>query len=261
MKNIHVVKEENNKSYNERFIIKAVTNISKEFGFNVIQERALVNVLYKCTNNVEMYITAEEEGDFYTYIDLYLKGKQLEGLSQTTLKNKRYTLLELNSYLSKNIENITLADLKMYILYKQSKCKAATLNNIIISIKDFFNTLCFEGYIDNNPSHKLKKIKEEKRLKHPLDEITFEKIRLNCKNSRDRALIEFLYSSGLRVSELISLNKSDISNTNTIKVIGKGNKERIAIYSDIAKFYLEKYLSERKDNNEALFVSNKIYPA
>lgn len=101
-------------------------------------------------------------------------------------------------------------------------------------------------------------MKEEKRLKHSLDEVVFEHIRLNCKNSRDRAIVEFLYASGLRVSELVSLNRYDIDpNTNSLKVIGKGNKERVVIYSDIAKFYLQKYLSERKDDNDALFVSTK----
>lgn len=256
---MHVVQSEENKiTYNERFIIKSVTSISKEFGFNLIQERALMNVLYQCTKNVEIFLIHEEEGDFYTYIDLYLKSKQLEGLQSGTLQNKKYMLLELNSYLSKAIENITIADLKMYVLYKQSKCKSTSLNGIIVCIREFFKFLYEEGYLESNPARKLKKLKEEKRLKHALNEVTFEKIRVNCKNSRDRALIELLYSSGLRVAELVSLNKSDITpGINTIKVIGKGQKERIVFYSDISKFYLEKYLSERTDDNEALFVSNK----
>ena len=146
----------------------------------------------------------------------------------------------------------------MYILYKQSTCKTNSLNSIIICIKSFFKFLCEEDYLDNDPSRKLKKIKQEKRLKKSLNEITFEQIRLSCSNIRDRALLEFLYSTGVRVSELISINKDDLNyESNTLRVIGKGNKERVVIFSDITKFYLNKYLSSRSDDNPALFVSVK----
>ena len=248
----------NEATYNERFILKATNEISKQFGFNIIQERAMYDTLYKCTRNIEMYLLNTEEGDFYTYIDLYIKSKRLEGLQSNTLKNVRYKLVELNNYVGKKIDEITITDLKMYILHKQDECLPSTVNGIITCIKEFFKYLYDDEYIKTNPARKLKKMKEEKRLKHSLNEVVFEHIRLNCKNSRDRAIVEFLYATGLRVSELVSLNRSDIDpNANSLKVIGKGNKERFVIYSDIAKFYLQKYLSERKDDNDALFVSTK----
>lgn len=253
---MHVVKDE--KIYNEQFIFKASNEISKRFDFNIIQQRALIDELYKCTKNVEIIFLHQEESDFLTYIDIYIKSKQLEGLSPGTLKNKKYMLNELNSYLTKKIEDISVADLKMYVLYKQSTCKTNSLNSIIICIKSFFKFLCEEDYLDNDPSRKLKKIKQEKRLKKSLNEITFEQIRLSCSNVRDRALLEFLYSTGVRVSELISINKDDLNyESNTLRVIGKGNKERVVIFSDITKFYLNKYLGSRSDDNSALFVSVK----
>lgn len=253
---MHVVKDE--KIYNEQFIFKASNEISKRFDFNIIQQRALIDELYKCTKNVEIIFLHQEESDFLTYIDIYIKSKQLEGLSPGTLKNKKYMLNELNSYLTKKIEDISVADLKMYVLYKQSTCKTNSLNSIIICIKSFFKFLCEEDYLDNDPSRKLKKIKQEKRLKKSLNEITFEQIRLSCSNVRDRALLEFLYSTGVRVSELISINKDDLNyESNTLRVIGKGNKERVVIFSDITKFYLNKYLASRSDDNPALFVSVK----
>lgn len=253
---MHVVKDE--KIYNEQFIFKASNEISKRFDFNIIQQRALIDELYKCTKNVEIIFLHQEESDFLTYIDIYIKSKQLEGLSPGTLKNKKYMLNELNSYLTKKIEDISVADLKMYVLYKQSTCKTNSLNSIIICIKSFFKFLCEEDYLDNDPSRKLKKIKQEKRLKKSLNEITFEQIRLSCSNVRDRALLEFLYSTGVRVSELISINKDDLNyESNTLRVIGKGNKERVVIFSDITKFYLNKYLGSRSDDNPALFVSVK----
>jgi integrase/recombinase XerD len=245
-------------TYNERFMLKATNEISKQFGFNIIQERALYDTLYKCTRNVEMYLITSEEGDFYTYIDLYLKSKRLEGIQSNTLQNTKYKLVELNNYIGKKIEDITVTDLKMYIFHKQNDCLPSTVNGLITCIKEFFKYLYEDEYISTNPARKLKKMKEDKRLKHSLNEVVFEHVRMSCKNSRDRAIIEFLYATGLRVSELVNLNRSDIDpNANSLKVIGKGNKERVVIYSDVAKFYLQNYLNERKDDNDALFVSVK----
>ncbi|MDY2736139.1 hypothetical protein, partial [Intestinibacter sp.] len=129
---MHIVKKQEVKTYNERFITKTTSEISKEFGFNIIQQRALTDVLYRCTRNVEIYLTQDEEGDFSTFIDIYINSMKLEGLSDLTIKHKAYTLRELNRYVDKKIENVTLADLKMFILYKQGKCKASTLNGIIV---------------------------------------------------------------------------------------------------------------------------------
>lgn len=245
-------------NYNERFITKAVREISDKFHFNIIQQKVLSNLLYKCTQNVEMKLLNEEEGDFLTYIDIYANSMMLEGLSEETIKNKCYTLKALNRYLEKDIDKISVADLKMYILHKQARCKRNTLNTIIITIKAFFNFLCDEGYIEVNPSRKLKKVKETKRLRKSLNDITLEQVRLTCSNKRDRALIEFSYSTGLRVSELVKLDINDLDFTsNKLSVIGKGNKERFVMFSDIAKFYIKQYLNERRDDNPALFVSIK----
>lgn len=248
----------NEVNYNERFIIKAVREISEQFGFNVIQQRVLNNILYKCTQNVEILLLEKEEGDFLTYIDIYVNSMRLEGLSEKTIRNKKYTLKALNTYLRKDISKISIADLKMYILKKQTECKPNTLNGIIVTIKTFFKFLYEEGYIENNPSYKLKKVKEEKRLRKSVNEITFEQIRLACKNKRDRAIVEFTYATGLRVSELVNVNISDLDfYSNSLKVVGKGNKERVVLFSDIAKYYIQQYLDTRNDNNPALFISNK----
>lgn len=248
----------NTVNYNERFIIKAVKEISSKFNFNVIQQRVLNDVLYKCTQNVEITALEKEEGDFLTYIDIYANSMRLEGLAPGTIRNKCYSLKELNRYLEKDINKISVADLKMYILHKQSNCKQSTLNTIITTIKAFFSFLCDEGYIEVNPSRKLKKVKEEKRLKKSLNDVTLEQVRLACNNKRDRALIEFAYSSGLRVSELVKLDINDLDFTsNKLSVVGKGNKERNVMFSDIAKFYIKQYLDERIDDNPALFVGIK----
>lgn len=255
---MYVVGSQDVKTYNERFIAKTVKEVSEEFGFNIIQQRALTDILYKCTRNVEIILLKDEEGEFSTFIDMYTNSMKLEGLSDLTIRNKNYTLRELNKYINKKIENVTIADLKMFILYKQANCKPNTLNGIIVCIKSFFNFLFDEGYIESNPSRKLKKIKCEKRLKKSINDVTLEQIRLACKNRRDRAIIEISYSTGVRVSELVNINISDLDYfTNSFRVIGKGNKERVVMFSEIAKYYIQLYLEERTDDNPALFVSTK----
>ena len=95
-------------------------------------------------------------------------------------------------------------------------------------------------------------------MRKSLNDVNLEQVRLACDNKRDRALIEFTYSTGLRVSELVKLDINDLDFTsNKLSVVGKGNKERNVMFSDIAKFYLEQYLNERKDYNTALFVGIK----
>ncbi len=248
----------NTVNYNERFITKVAREISDKFNFDIIQQRAITDILYKCTQNVEILLLEKEAEDFLTYIDMYVNSMRLEGLSELTIKNKGYTLNALNKYLEKDIHKVTIADLKMYILKKQSECKNNTLNNIIVTIKTFFKFLFEEGYLENNPAYKLKKVKEEKRLRHSVNEITFEQIRLAAKNKRDRAIIEFAYTSGLRLSELVNANISDLDfYSNSLRVIGKGNKERIVLFSEIAKYYLKQYLDTRCDDNPALFVTSK----
>ena len=251
----------NTVNYNERFITKVAREISTKFNFNVIQQRVLNDILYKCTQNVEIIALEKEEGDFLTYIDIYANSMRLEGLAPGTIRNKCYSLKELNRYLEKDINKISVADLKMYILHKQSNCKQSTLNTIITTIKAFFSFLCDEGYIEVNPSRKLKKVKEEKRLKKSLNDLTLEQVRLACNNKRDRALIEFAYSSGLRVSELVKLDINDLDFTsNKLSVVGKGNKERTIQLTAKAVEHLREYIRVYHSNSskEAYLFSTTI---
>lgn len=250
--------ENENNSYNERFVAKTSKKISGAFNFSLEDKIKLNDILYECIKNVDIILLEEDKGNFDEYIELYTASMELEGLSNLTIKHKVYTLQALNRYLNKNIKNVSLADLKMYILHKKAKCTTNTLNTIITTIKTFFKYLHNEGYLTKDPSDKIKKLKQEKRLKKIIDDITLEKIRLAANNKRDRAIIEFLYSTGARVSELVSVNTDDINLfENSITVIGKGNKERKLYFSNIARFYILDYLKTRNDTSEALFVSLK----
>ena len=241
---------------NETFISKIVSNISNEFNFNIDDQRKLINVLYKSLYNYKILEIETNKNSFMELVSIYNYTRKIEGLSDITLKNRFYILRELDNFIQKSYDEITTLDLRMYILHKQKTLNATSINNLIGQIKPFFQWLQDEGYITSNPCRKLKRTKQPIRLIRSLNTMDLEKIRESCDNDRDRALIEFACATGMRVSEILNTNIDDLDMINNkLKTIGKGNKEREILFSDKTKFYLERYLSSRTDNNSALFVS------
>lgn len=241
---------------NEKFITKCVCEINKVLDMPIIEQQQILDIMYKCTCNYDIYEIEEEESSFIELLNLYLQTKRIEGLAHDTLKNRYYVLRELDNYINKSYSKITIADLRMYILHKQEKLKVTSVNGIITQIKTFFAWLVDEDYIDKNPAKKLKKSKEPIRLVKSLNTVNLEKLRINCTKDRDRAIVEFAFATGMRVSEIKEVNIKDLDmSNNCIITIGKGDKERKTFFSDKTKFYLERYLNTRTDNNKALFVS------
>ena len=163
-------------------------------------------------------------------------------------------------YINKRIPDITSFDLRFYLaMYKENrKISNRTLENMRKTLSSFFTWLHDEGLIPYNPAKSLAKIKYEKIVKKPFTAIDREKIKNACTSIRDLALTEFLYATGLRVSEVSSLNIDDIDFIlREGIVIGKGSKERRFYMSEVCSLYLKKYLQSRTDTNPALFVSTK----
>lgn len=192
-------------------------------------------------------------------IKLYLAAKKLEGLSQKTIKNYFLILRDFSGVIYKDIDQIDSMDVRMY-LAKCSKrgIKNSTLATIMSTLRSFFAWLENEDYIEKSPMRKIKAIKVEKRFRKALTQEELEMLRLACKTPREKAMVEFFYSTGCRLDEVYQLNKADIDwNTNSCLVIGKGNKERKVFINAKAKVHLWLYLDSRKDNNEALFVCDR----
>lgn len=246
------------KNNNEKFITKCSCEMGQVLNLPIEMQQKMLDTLYKCTLNYDIYEINEEETSFIELINLYIQTKKIEGLAHGTLKNRYYLLKELDDYLHKPYDKITLSDLRMYIMHKQEKLKVTSVNSIITQIKTFFTWLVDEDYIEKNPAKKLKKSKEPTRLIKSLSTVNLEKLRISCDNDRDRAIVEFAFATGMRVSEITNTNIEDLDIANNkIITIGKGDKEREVYFSDKTKFYLEKYLKTRTDNNKALFVSVK----
>ncbi|BAQ14695.1 putative phage integrase [Clostridium botulinum] len=245
-------------SSKEEVVIKLVGKLSLEFPeINQLKVRTIAEeVLYKYRVLPEE--TALVSSDIEEKLQIYLASKKLDGLSLKTLKNYQYNLAIFADHLRKPLGTITTMDLRMFLAVRCKEMKATSVNGQISILKSFFGWLHEEEYIPKNPAKKLKQTKEPKRLRHAMTEEEVELLRQASKTDREKALIEFLISTGCRLSEVVGVNKDDINwHEMSLNVIGKGNKERKVYFSTKAKILLKKYLLTREDNNEALFVTSK----
>lgn len=239
-------------------IIKLVGRLSLEFpDIDQLKIREIAEgVLYKYD------VFPQETGlittDVEEKLQLYLAVKKMDGLSPRTLKNYNYNLLIFASYIRKPLSTVTAMDLRMYLAQRCKNMKPGSVNAQIYILKSFFGWLYIEEYIPKNPTLKLKSTKEPKRLRKPLNDEEVELLRQACKTEREKAILEFLVSSGTRLSEIVGIDKSDINwHELSLNVIGKGNKERKVYFSVKAKILLKKYLDSRNDNCSALFVTSR----
>ncbi len=241
-------------------VIRLVGKLTQEFPeIDQLKVRYIAEeVLYKY--DVVPQETALVASDIEEKMQIYLASKKLDGLSKNTLKNYNYQLLIFANHLRKPLAAITTMDLRMYLAARCKNMKASSVNGQISVLKSFFKWLTDEEYIPKNPTTKLKQTKQPKRIRQAMSDEEVEIIRQTCKSSREKALIEFLISTGCRLSEVVNVNKDDINwNEMSLNVVGKGDKERKVYFSIKAKLLLLNYLNSRKDENESLFVASK-YP-
>lgn len=158
--------------------------------------------------------------------------------------------------------SITTEDIRTYLsdYQENSGVSKATIDNMRRIISSFFSWLENEDYIMKSPARRIRKVRVGKIVKEIYTEENIELMRQNCKNARDLAIIDMLYSTGMRVGELVRLNISDIDFENKeCVVLGKGNKQRKVYFDAKTKIHLQQYLNSRKDTDPALFVS-QLYP-
>lgn len=224
----------------------------------------LKNVLYCVLSGYDISEKSRElrrvDGSWEEELGAFLMRKRVEGRSEGTLEQYKLHLRRMLGYINKPVKEITEADLFLYLstYRKQREVSNAYLDNIRLVFSSFFGWLNNKGYIAKNPAAGLDPIKAEKRIKKPLSDTELEILRRRCVIKRDTALIEFLYSTGIRVSELVALNRQDIDFEGMRSIVyGKGAKERETYLTAAACMHLKEYLAARRDDNEALFVSLK----
>lgn len=192
------------------------------------------------------------------YQKLFLEAKKIEGCSQRTIRYYEVTLNHFFGCVADPIRRISTERIRSYLsdYQKINNCGNSTIDNIRRNISSFFSWLEEEDHILKSPMRRIHKIKTKKQVKEVITDEMIEKLRDNCRCSRDLAMIDLLYSTGIRVGELVNLNISDINfEERECVVFGKGDKERRVYFDAKAKLHLLAYLSERYDDNPALFVT------
>ena len=192
------------------------------------------------------------------YLQEFLDVKALEGCSKATIENYKFNLNKFLLGVGKDPTEIATQDIRKYLAdYKRERgVSNTTLDNMRRVFQSFFTWMHREGYIIKDPCAAVNKIRADKIIKNPYSDEEMELMREAAKNLREKAIIEVLYSTGMRIGELEKLNKDDIDFVNGKAIVfGKGAKEREVYFNVKAQLALKKYLENRNDTNEALFVS------
>lgn len=212
---------------------------------------------YEVTENTSK---APSEPTNQDLVNGFLSAKRIEGCSEKSLVYYRKTIDAMLVAIGRGVSHITTDDLRSYLTNYQTEKNSSkvTIDNIRRILSSFFSWLEDEDYILKSPVRRIHKVKSASTIKETYSDEALETMRDNCETSRDLALIDILASTGMRVGELVLLNRDDINfEERECVVFGKGSKERIVYFDARAKIHLQNYLKSRIDNNPALFVSLK----
>lgn len=235
---------------------KIINNILNEMAelLSVTQMKAL-------QKSLEKHLTAREQSnslDNYQYLDMFVAAKRIEGCSERTIGYYKVTIENMLDSLDLPLRQITTDDLRIYLTDYQAinNCTKVTVDNIRRNLSSFFSWLEDEDHILKSPIRRIHKIRTGTKVKPTLNDENIEVLRDGCTCERDLAMIDFLYSTGIRVGELVNLNIEDINfEERECIVYGKGDKQRKVYFDAKAKIHLKNYLDKRRDNSPALFVS------
>lgn len=223
----------------------------------ISQLRKVLEYTFRNVSVTENKYTNSQESNA-ELVTSFISSKSVEGCSGNTIAYYRSTINNALAKVDKKISHITTDDLRNYLSAYQQESNASkvTVDNIRRILSSFFAWLEDENYIVKSPVRRIHKVKTGKTVKETYSDEVLEEMRDHAGNSRDLAMIDLLASTGMRVGELVKLNRQDIDFQNRECVVtGKGDKQRKVYFDARTKIHLSRYLTERTDNNDALFVS------
>ena len=226
---------------------------------NNAQTEKLQEVLAHALFGYEVAKTDKDENvSEQNLVGLFLAAKRIEGCSERSLKYYDSTIMAMLDELHKEVKQIDTDDIRSYLTEYQARKKSSkvTIDNIRRILSSFFSWLEDEDYILKSPVRRIHKVKTGTNIKETYSDEALELMRDSCTELRDLAMIDMLASTGMRVGEMVLLNREDINfNERECVVFGKGDKERIVYFDARTKIHLQNYLHSRTDNDPALFVS------
>lgn len=238
----------------ETKIFKVLSDMSELLNYQQLEK--LQEVL-----NTRLREDSEEEEkilDNNDYLELFVSAKRVEGCTGRTIEYYRSTIEAMLKEIGLPVRQITTDVLRDYLTNYQLKnnCSKVTVDNIRRNLSSFFSWLEDEDHIIKSPIRRIHKVKTGTVVKETLSDENIERLRDGCHCIRDLAIIDLLYSTGMRVGELCNLDIEDINfDERECIVYGKGNKERRVYFDAKAKLHLQRYIEIREDSNPALFVS------
>lgn len=226
---------------------------------NNAQTEKLQEALLRSLSNYKVVVHKETEPDTeLNLVELFLSAKRIEGCSEKSLKYYESTIMALLDGVGKGVKYIGTEDIRVYLTDYQARKQSSkvTMDNIRRILSSFFSWLEDEDYILKSPVRRIHKVKTGTCVKETYTDEALELMRDNCTELRDLAMIDLLASTGMRVGEMVLLNRADIDyNERECIVFGKGDKERVVYFDARTKIHLQNYLNSRTDDNPALFVS------
>lgn len=236
-----------------------MTNFEKNEILSAMKNALTEEQMVLLTNTLdEMVDTLKTTPSNEELLKLFETAKNVEGCSSKSLKYYLYILRNFFAKVPKESKSITTDNIRAYLddYSANSSTSKVSMDNIRRVLSSFFSWLEEEDYIRKNPVKRIHKIKALKTIKQAYTEENIETLKDSCSSLRDKVIIELLASTGMRVGELVSLNKDsiDLENKQCI-VLGKGGKQRQVYFDSKTKIHLINYLASRIDDNDALFVS------
>ena len=225
---------------------------------NNAQIERLQAVLQHTLFNYDVAEANKDTSSEQNLVDLFLSAKRIEGCSEKSLKYYKATIDAMLCGVNKGIKHIVTDDIRNYLTEYQATNHSSrvTIDNIRRILSSFFSWLEDEDYILKSPVRRIHKVKTGTNIKETYTDEALELMRDSCTQIRDLAMIDMLASTGMRVGEMVLLNREDINfNERECVVFGKGNKQRIVYFDARTKIHLQNYLNSRTDENPALFVS------
>ena len=222
---------------------------------NIAQLKKLQEILTKRLDGDDLMA---EEISNHSYLDMFLTAKRIEGCSERTITYYKATIEQLLKDITEPLRRMTTEILREYLVRYQKKnnCSKVTVDNVRRNLSSFFSWLEEEDYILKSPMRRIHKIRTKTVVKETISDESIEILRDGCTEKRDLAMIDLLFSTGMRVGELVNLNIEDLNlQERECIVYGKGDKERKVYFDARTKLHIEEYLRTRKDDNAALFVS------
>ena len=237
----------------KKIVFEILNDMAEEL--SVMQLKKLQGVLLRRLQEPE---EQKEPAHNDEYLEMFINAKKIEGCSLRTLNYYRSSVRHMLSMIKTPVRKITTEQLRAYLAaYQQiNNCGKSTVDNIRRNISSFFSWLEEEDHILKSPMRRIHKIKTKTKVKETISDEDIERLRDHCEEIRDLAIIDLLYSTGIRVGELVNLDINDINfEERECIVYGKGEKERRVYFDAKAKLHLQDYIASRTDSNPALFVT------